>query len=68
MLKITLTLKITHLNRTTLHSNFLYIAKQLLNKLTNQKRFLSHQFFLILTHSYENIIKDCDHVICTFLS
>ena len=27
--------------RTTLHSNFLYIAKQLLNKLTHQKRFLS---------------------------
>ena len=27
--------------RTTLPSNFLYIAKQLLNKLTYQKRFLS---------------------------
>ena len=26
----------------TLHSNFLYVAKPLLNKLTNQKRFPSH--------------------------
>ena len=30
------------IKKKTLHFNFLYIAKQLMNKLTNQQRFLSH--------------------------
>ena len=39
--KVTTFLLSVKVNKKTLHSNFLYIAKQLLNKLTNQKRFIS---------------------------